>query len=197
MPTQPVKPLTPRDYLTLERQSEYKSEYVDGVIVAMAGASQRHNLVITNVVRELSTQLKHRQCEVYPSDMRVRIPRLNTYTYPDVAVVCGKPKFEDDHRDTLLNPTIIIEVLSPSTETYDRTDKFKHYRTLEALQEYVLINLTRPWIENYVRQEGSRFWTFSDAEGVEAQIELTSVGCQLLLAEVYDKVGFEDLENTR
>ncbi len=191
MTAEPAVTLTPQEYLVMERQREYKTEYSDGYVVAMAGATEAHNLIITNVVRELSIQLKKCPCKVYPSDMRVWIPRLKKYTYPDVVVVCGKPEFQDEHRDTLLNPTILFEVLSSSTAAYDRGEKFKHYRTLDLLQEYVLISQETMLIERYVRQEGTRFWTFSDAEGPDAQMELEAIGCSLSLAEVYDKVEFE------
>lgn len=194
MTAQTAAKMTPQEYLVMERRNAYKSEYVNGDIVAMAGASEAHNLVITNIVRELSIQLKTRPCKVYPSDMRVWIPRLTTYTYPDVVVVCETPEFQDERRDTLLNPTLLIEVLSPTTAAYDRGIKFKHYRTLDSLQEYLLISQDAPLLERYLRQEGSRFWTFSDAEGPAAQMELSSVGCRLALAEVYDKVEFEQPE---
>jgi Uma2 family endonuclease len=182
--------ITPEKYLTLERQSEIKSEYWKGGMFAMAGATEAHNLIVTNVVIELGSQLKGRPCKLYPNDMRVRIPRSPSYKYPDTVVVCGQPQFEDEHRDTLLNPTVIIEVLSPSTEAYDRGAKFREYRSIESLQEYVLISQDKPLIERYVRQEGTPFWLFSDASGLEAGVELGSVNCTLALAEVYDKVEF-------
>lgn len=192
MSAEPAVKLTPQAYLAMERQQEYKSEYINGDIFAMAGASRWHNLIVTNSVAELRAQLKGRPCELYANDMRVWIPRIRKYTYPDLVVVCGNPQFEDEERDTLLNPTLIIEVLSPSTAAYDRGDKFKHYRTIESLREYVLISQTRPWIERYVRQESTPFWMFSDAEGLEAQIELDSIGCTLALTQVYEKVKFEE-----
>jgi Uma2 family endonuclease len=193
MKAQTVKKMTPQEYLAMERQNEYKSEYLNGQVFAMAGASRWHNLIITNVVRELSTQLKKQPCEVYPSDMRVRIPRTGLYTYPDVTVVCGKPEFEDEHRDTLLNPMLIVEVLSPSTEAYDRGAKFGHYRKIESLQEYVLISQEKPLIERFLRQEGTSFWVLSEAEGLHTAIDLSSISGRLELAEVYEKVKFESL----
>lgn len=190
MKAQTVKKMTPQEYLVMERQNEYKSEYLNGEIFAMAGASEAHNLVSTNVLREFSTHLKKRPCRVYPGDMRVRIPQTGLYTYPDVTVVCGKPEFEDERRDTLLNPTLIVEVLSPSTEAYDRGAKFGHYRKLESLQEYVLISQEKPLIEKYLRQTGMPFWVLSEAEGLDAALEFSSIDCRLELAEVYEKVEF-------
>ncbi len=185
--------LTPQEYLAQERQAEYKSEYVNGELFAMAGASRWHNIIVTNVVSELRFQLKGHRCETYSNDMRVHIPDTGLYTYPDIVVICGTPEFDDSHHDTLLNPILLIEVLSPSTESYDRGAKFGHYRRLDSLQEYVLITQTRPLIEHYVRQDDSRFWILSDAEGMATRMELTSIGCTLALAEVYDKVNFEEV----
>lgn len=191
MTTLPVVKLSPEEYLALERQSEVKSEYWHGELFAMAGASRWHNLIVLNVGAEVRTQLKGRSCEAYTNDMRVRIPRSPSYKYPDLIAICGQPQFEDEHKDTLLNPTMIVEVLSPSTEAYDRGAKFGEYRTIESLQEYVLISQDKPWIERYVRQKETPFWLFSDISGLETSIELQSVDCTLALAEVYDKVEFE------
>lgn len=185
--------LTPQEYLAFERQSEVKSEYWYGDMFAMVGASEAHNLIVTNVVRELSTQLKGKLCRVYPSDMRVRIPRRPSYKYPDVTVVCGKPMFEDEHRDILLNPTVIVEVLSPSTELYDRSAKFREYRAIDALQAYVLISQDMPLIECYVRQEQTRFWTLADAAGLDASLDLSMIACRIELSEVYANVEFGPL----
>src|SRR5689334_162006 len=119
MAAEPKPQLSVQEYLRLERQAETKSEYLDGEMVAMTGGTLRHNRIITNVVRELSNQLHERTCEVFPNDLRVRIPSTNAYVYPDTTVVCGEPRVEDSYHDTLLNPTLIVEVLSPSTEGYD------------------------------------------------------------------------------
>ena len=186
--------MTPQEYLVHERQAEYKSEYLKGELFAMAGASRWHNIITLNVGSELRIQLKGRPCETYSNDMRVHTPHTGLYSYPDVVVICGTPKFDDEHRDTLLNPTVLIEVLSPSTESYDRGAKFGHYRRLDSLREYLLITQEKPLIERYVRQEDSRFWTLSDAEGLEAGVELSSIGCLLALAEVYEKVNFEEMK---
>src|SRR5437667_7846427 len=131
--------LSPEEYLALERKAPVRSEYLDGDMVAMSGGSREHNLIVTNIVRELSNQLKGRPCEVYPSNMRVKVSATGLYTYPDV-VVCGKPQFEDANVDTLTNPTLIAEVLSDSTEAYDREAKFGHYRKIDSLLEYLLVS---------------------------------------------------------
>lgn len=188
MSTQPTTYLTPEEYLALERRAEYKSEYIDGEMVAMTGASRRHNLIAVNLTREISQQLRGRTCEGYTGDMRVRIPSTRLYTYPDVVVVCDEPRFEDDHVDTLLNPTLIIEVLSESTELYDRGKKFSFYRTIESLAEYVLVAQDECRIEHYAKQSDGR-WLLSDYRSPEDVVELTSIQCQLTMREVYDKVA--------
>jgi Uma2 family endonuclease len=179
---------TPEEYLALERQAQCKSEYYAGEIFAMAGASRWHNLIVTNVLRELSLQLKGRPCTTYPSDMRVKVSPTGLYTYPDVTVVCGEAQFEDHQQDTLLNPTLIVEVLSESTEAHDRGGKFAHYRKLPSLMEYVLIAQTKPHIEHYVRQPDNR-WLLAEADRLADTIHLPSIDCHLALAEVYDKLN--------
>ena len=186
--------MTEREYLAYERQAEYKSEFLNGELFAMTGASRRHNIITLNVGSELRVQLEGRSRETYSSDMRVHNPDTGLYSYPDVVVICGKPEFKDEHGDLLLNPTVLIEVLSPSTERHDRGAKFGHYRRLHSLQEYVLITQEKPFIECYVRQENSQFWMLSDIEGLEASVELSSIGCTLSLAEVYDKVDFKQVK---
>jgi Uma2 family endonuclease len=187
MSSQAQKHYTPEEYLAQERQAQCKSEYFAGEIFAMAGASRWHNLIVTNVLRELSTQLKGRPCTTYPSDMRVKVSHTGLYTYPDITVVCGEAQFEDNQQDTLLNPTLIVEVLSESTEAYDRGGKFAHYRKLATLMEYVLITQTKPHIEHYVRQPNNR-WLLAEADSLHDTIHLPSIDCHLALAEVYDKV---------
>jgi Uma2 family endonuclease len=181
--------LSPEDYLALERSAEFKSEYFDGEIFAMAGASESHNLIVINTIRELSSQLKKRSCKVYANDMRVRVSPTGLFTYPDVMVVCGQTQFDDSHLDTLLNPTLIVEVLSDSTEAYDRGRKFEHYRKLESLAEYVLIAQHRPHVESYRRQPDQR-WVFAESDGLDDSLPLDAIDCKLALAEIYDKVEF-------
>ena len=140
---QPKLRFTPEEYLAIERRAECKSEYFNGEIFAMSGASPQHVLIVTNVVSELRWQLKKRPCTVYSTDLRLKVSLTGLYAYPNVIVVCGKPEFENDHEDTLLNPTLIVEVLSDSSKDYDRGGKFEQYRTLESFTEYVLY-LERP-----------------------------------------------------
>jgi Uma2 family endonuclease len=181
--------LTAQQYLEIERRAEYKSEFLNGEMFAMSGASRAHNLIATNVTRELSGQLRGRPCETYASDMRVKVSETGLYTYPDVLVVCGEAEFEDAQVDTLLNPTVIVEVLSPSTEAYDRGEKFAQFRELASLREYVLITQDRPRIERFRRSEGQD-WLFSAVDGLEESAHLTSIGCDLALADVYERVQF-------
>ncbi|MBU1614415.1 Uma2 family endonuclease [bacterium] len=179
--------LTPQEYLTIERSAEGKSEYFNGEIFAMSGASKPHILIVTNIVRELSLQLKKRPCEVYSNDMRVKVNQTGLYTYPDVIVMCGTAQLEDDQQDTLLNPTVIIEVLSKSTQSYDKNEKFAHYKKLESLSEYLLIAQDKHFVEHYIRQSDNQ-WLLSEASSGQDVIELPSIKCSLALTEVYDKV---------
>ena len=190
MSAAPQQTWTAEDYLAHERASEQRHEYLDGDILLMAGASARHNLIVTNILASLHTQLRQRPCVVYPGDMRVKVSLTGLYTYPDISVVCGQSQFEDDQQDTLLNPVLIVEVLSPSTEGYDRGKKFQHYRTLPTLQEYVLVAQDTRRIERYVRQENDR-WLLDDVGGEDGSVDLRSIDCRLVLAEVYEKVVFE------
>ena len=187
MSSQTQQRYTPEEYLARERQAQYKSEYYAGDIFAMAGASRWHNLIVANVIGELRSQLKGRPCTTYPSDMRLKVSPTGLYTYPDVTVVCGAAQFEDTQQDTLLNPTLIVEVLSESTEAYDRGGKFAHYRKLASLLEYVLIAPTKPHVEHYVRQPDNR-WLLAEADSLHDTLHLPSIDCHLALAEVYDKV---------
>lgn len=184
--------LTPDEYLAVERRNEYKSEYIDGEMLAMTGASRRHNLITFNVVKALGRQLEGRPCEGYANDMRVRIPKRG-YVYPDVVVVCGEPQLEDDYFDTLLNPTALIEILSESTERYDRTRKFVLYRTIESLAEYVLVAQEEYTVEQYTKQTDGR-WMLCDHRSPEDVVELTSVGCAFALREVYEKISPPPIE---
>ncbi len=181
---------TAQEYLALERQSEYKSEYYNGEIFAMTGASRRHNLVAGNVFATLHAQLKSRPCEIYPSDMRVKVSPTVLYTYPDVVVVCGDPLFDDEQKDTLLNPTLLIEVLSKSTASYDRGEKFEHYRKLESLAEYLVIAQDKYHVEHYVRQPDNH-WLLSETEELQETVHLSSIECDLALTDIYSKVEID------
>jgi Uma2 family endonuclease len=190
MSAAPEPSLTPEEYLARERQAEAKCEYLQGEVFAMVGASREHNLIAVNVAGELRRQLHDRDCEVYQSDMRVKVSPTGLYTYPDVTVVCGEPQFEDAEADTLLNPNVLIEVLSPSTADYDRGGKFAHYRRLSSLAEYVLISQDRCLVEHHVRQPQDQ-WLLSEQDSLDATLDLPSIGCELQLSEIYLKVRLE------
>ena len=181
---------TPAEYLIHEREGATKSEYIAGQIVAMSGASRAHNLITGNLVWLLKVQLRDRPCEVYPSDMRVKIPTSELYTYPDVSVVCGAPQFEDRYLDTLLNPTLLVAVLSPSTEAYDRGAKFGAYRAVPSLQAYVLVAQDRLLVEHFVRAGDT--WVLTVTTDPAGSVPLPAVGATLALADVYRQVAFPD-----
>jgi Uma2 family endonuclease len=188
MSSQPKTYITPEEYLAMERKAEYKSEYFNGEMFAMAGASERHVLIVTNVVAELRRQLKGRPCNVYSTDLRLRVSPTGLYTYPDVIVVCGQAQFADNQKDMLLNPTLIVEVLSESTKDYDRGGKFEQYRSLASLSEYILIDQEKHHLEHFVRQPDNR-WLLAETNRIEDTISLSSISCTLALDEVYDKVA--------
>jgi len=183
--------MSPDEFLLFERAADERHEYRDGYVVAMSGAKRNHNKVSTNLSGLLWQHLKGMDCENYSNDMRVWVPKSRLYTYPDIVVVCGEPEFIDDEFDTLLNPVLIIEILSDSTESYDRGEKFQSYRSIPTLREYILVAQYRPQIEKYVKH-GDGFWMLSEAAGLENSIELESINYNLSLAEVYDKVNFDD-----
>ena len=181
--------LTPEQYLAIERAAETKSEYFRGEMFALSGASRRHNLLVANLIAQLQPVVRPLGCQVYPSDLRVKITPLGKYTYPDVIVTCGEEAFEDAHTDTLLNPTVIFEILSDSTERYDRGAKFLHYRKLESLRAYVLVSQDAPLVEVYTRQEGG-FWRYDAYEG-DAVVTLDPPGARFSLADLYEGIGIE------
>ena len=184
--------ISPDEYLTAERDSLEKHEYFDGEIFLMAGSSRKHSLIASNVNASLNVQLKKRDCEVHTSDMRVHIPKTGLFTYPDVLVVCGKPEFlPDKNPDTLTNPILIVEVLSTSTEGYDKGVKFDNYRSLESLREYVLVSQDAKKVMRYTKQSDES-WVLMDFIGEKTQIELTSIECSLAMEDIYDKVDFEE-----
>ena len=180
--------LTPEEYLVTERKSLTKNEYRNGAIIAMPGASREHNLIAVNISGEFYIQLRARACEVYCNDMRVKVSDAGLYTYPDVVVVCDEPRFEDNQFDTLLNPTVLIEVLSPSTAAYDRGEKFASYQRFESLQEYVLISQNTVHVEHYLRQNTR--WNRSDFHSLADVLRLVSIDCELSVQAIYGKVRF-------
>jgi Uma2 family endonuclease len=182
--------ISPEEYLQLERQAEYKSEYLNGEIFAMSGASRAHNLITVNISAELSGQLRGRPCEAYAGDMRVKIASVSFYTYPDIVAVCGEPCFEDAEFDTLTNPTVLIEVLSKSTERYDRMAKTFYYRAIESLTEYLLVAQHKVHVEQYVKQPTGE-WLLIEHTSPEQVVQLASINCSLELPRVYDKVTLD------
>ena len=188
MSSQPQTRLTPQEYLAIERKAEYKSEYYKGEVFAFAGASTRHDRIVVNTLAAIHGQLRGGPCNPFSSDMRITIPQTQHYTYADVVVVCGEPELDDDFKDNLLNPIVIVEVLSPSTESYDRGKKFESYQRIASLTEYVLVSQDRPRVEQFLRQPDGR-WLYSEVSGAGV-IKLTSIDCELSLEDIYEKVQF-------
>ena len=184
---------TPEEYITLERKAIpdaeiVRSEYMNGKIIGRSSSNLSHNLITGNIVAGLYTRLGNSECFIFANEMRVSIPSANSYFYPDVGVVCEEPRFEDDVFDILLNPIVVVEVLSPSTEAYDRGDKFAHYRQLESLQEYILVSQDKVCIDHYVRHAAQ--WILTDFQELDQQLPLTSIQCELPLQEIYESVPF-------
>lgn len=182
-----AKYYTPREYLAVEREAGFRHEYMDGEIFAMAGGNKRHNLISANVIRVIGNQILDRSFSVYGSDMRIKIPFTNAYTYPDVVGLCGPEEFEDDTEDNLLNPALIVEVLSKSTEAYDRGAKFESYQTIESLREYVLITQEPFRVEQFVRRDANT-WTYFEFRSADDVLKLHSIECELCLRDIYHKV---------
>lgn len=189
MSSQPKTFITPEQYLEIERAAEFKSEYYRGEMFAMAGALEAHVIIVWNVGGELREKLRGRPCVALPTDMRVHVKKTGLYTYPDLTVVCGDRQYIDRHPDTLLNPTLIVEVLSPTTEAYDRGRKFDHYRTIESLREYLLVSSDRIHADLFTRQ-ADESWNLTSANGPDGAIQLHSIDCRLNLADLYEKVEF-------
>jgi Uma2 family endonuclease len=188
MSSDPKTLLTVEEYLAIERRAEFRSEFHRGEMFAMAGASRRHNMVVTNLVITLGTQLRDRPCNVYSNDMRVRVANTGLFTYPDVVATCGEEEFADDEQDTLINPLVIFEVLSDSTEAYDRGKKFEHYQNIGSLSTYVLVTQDAPRIERYVRQDGGRAWVYTETHEADSVVRFDAIGCDLRLEDVYAKL---------
>jgi Uma2 family endonuclease len=187
MTAQTNQKMSVAEYLNFERKSEIKHEYIAGDVLSMSGASAAHNVITANALASLHRQVLQRNCTVFPSDMRVGIIQQNIYVYPDVTVVCGTIEFGDAEQDTVLNPTVIIEVLSPSTENYDRGKKSQYYRTIPSLQEYLLIAQGEYYIEHFVRYSEHQ-WLFSEVMQEQGSLHLASIDCTLQLQDIYNKV---------
>jgi len=189
MSSQPTPFLTCEQYLDAERKAEFRSEYVDGQMYAMSGVSWEHGRITLNVTKLLDDQLADTPCEVRASDQRVRPRTGGPYYYPDVVVVCGSPQFEDQEFDTLLNAKVIVEVLSPSTESYDRGTKFDRYRQMPSLAEYLRISQTRVHIEHRLLSPGGE-WKSTETSDLNGVLELPSIGARLKVADIYHRVRF-------
>lgn len=181
---------TPEEYLALERASDTKHEFLDGEIHAMAGGSPKHNQICFNTIVTIGGQILDSPCVGYTSDQKIRTDPMDLFSYPDLTIVCGEPVFHDDHQDVILNPTVIIEVLSPRTEIYDRNIKLERYQNIRTLTDYILISQNRPCVEHYARQKGKRQWLFTIETDPAAEIVIASIKCKLKLAAVYNRVKF-------
>jgi Uma2 family endonuclease len=181
--------ISPQEYLERERKAEFRSEYFHGEVFAMSGGSPRHSLIKTNLVAELRNKLKGRPCTAYDVDLRVKVEATGLYTYPDASVVCGALEFDDERRDTIVNPTLLAEVLSPSSEAYDRGRKFNNYRKVESLKEYLLVSQEFVKVELFSRNDDGT-WNISDFDQLTDNVEIPSIGIAISLAEIYDKVDF-------
>jgi Uma2 family endonuclease len=184
MASNPKTRVSSDEYLALERSSDIRHEYSDGEVFSMAGASRRHNRIVTNLVTGLDNRLRSADCNVYSNDMRVKVAATGLYTYPDVVVTCGEEEFEDERTDTLLNPIVLVEVLSDSTEAYDRGRKLENYQKLDSLRVYILVAQDKKRVEQYVRQKDNQ-WVYSEAYGDNAALEIVSLNCSLSLTELY------------
>jgi len=183
---------TPEEYLQQERKATHKSEYYKGEIFAMAGASLNHNRIVSNTIFAIRDGLrkKGKNCEVFPSDLRLHIPANTLYTYPDVSVICGEPQFTDDNFDVITNPIVLVEVLSESTKSYDRGEKFKLYRDIETLQNYVLVASDSHLVEVFTKKTDN-FWELRIYENLDENVELGSLNISVSMQEIYLNVSFE------
>jgi Uma2 family endonuclease len=188
MATAALNRYTPEEYLALERNAEFRSEYIDGRIIAMTGGSIPHNYIVGNIYAGLLARFSGRPCHVFFADVKVRFGRGTNYTYPDVMALCGAPGEGDEDSEILTNPALIVEVLSPSTEMYDRGDKFKRYKAIDSLHEYLLVSQDEVKVEQFVR-EGD-FWPSTLVTDLDATVELRSVGCTLPMREIYRRTRF-------
>ena len=191
--SQPKIVMTPEEYLVAERCSDIKNEYFDGEVFAMAGASRKHNIILTNIVRILGNTLIDRPCNVYSSDMKVKIEKLKKYSYPDIVISCEEEQFEDANEDILLTPWVILEILSDSTEAYDRGVKFAHYQWIPSFKEYILISQHFCRVERFFRQNDNT-WIYSEFHDLNNTISIQTIHCELSLQDIYGKIKFNETE---
>lgn len=194
MSTQVRKRYTPEEYLELERRAEHKSEYLDGQIYAMAGASPSHSVITVNLTGEVYAQLRGSKCQAYSNDTKVRTSPTGLYAYPDLSIVCGEAKFHDEQKDVLINPKVIFEVLSPSTEAFDRGGKFFRYQNIESFTDYVLIAQDEARVEHLIRQQDGA-WLLYILRGLDKKLHIASIDCTISLAGMYDRVTFPEQDS--
>jgi Uma2 family endonuclease len=188
------KKLTVDEYLEIERAAQFKCEFFNGEMFAMSGGSLRHSLITTNVIGELRNALEGSPCRVFDSNLRLQVRKTGLFTYADAGVFCGDPEFFDGRKDVVLNPTIVIEVLSPSTEAYDRGDKFNHYRQMPSLRQYLLVTQKQARLELFTKEPNGR-WTIEGAiDGLDKSIDLNSIGVTLSASRIYLNVDFDEPE---
>jgi Uma2 family endonuclease len=195
MSAQPHHLMTPEEYLVFEEQSEEKHEYYGGNLVALAGGNRIHSIICSNINASFHRQVRERPCVVYTSDMKIKAEQPRKYMYPDVAVVCGESRFEDATQRVLLNPTVVIEVLSDSTEKHDRGKKFQYYRSIESFQEYVLVAQDTRHVDHYTKQSDN-LWLLTSFDQEDAYLQLASINCTLTIKEIYEKVQLSDLTDS-
>ena len=187
--------LTPEEYFEFEAASETKHDYFNGQLLAMSGGTSQHSLIAANIIGEARNALKGKPCRVYTSDLRLGVSRRSLYSYPDISIICGEPEYDldDKNKTTVVNPTVVIEVLSPSTEKYDRSDKFKRYLRLPGLREYVLVSQSSARIESFYRRDDGQ-WLFSFVDGLEQILQIAAVSIELPLSEIYRGVDLPPAE---
>jgi len=186
MASNPITKVSEEEYLALDRAAEVRSEYLDGEMWAMSGVSLAHARIQLNLYNALQPALREKGCEVLPSDFRVRLSR-RTYVYPDVTIVCGKPLLADEPQDILLNPAAVFEILSPTTEAYDRGAKFQHYLRVDSLKDYILVDQSNTRLEHYARGSAGA-WTFRAYERLDDELKIDAIGVSLPLSRIYDRV---------
>jgi Uma2 family endonuclease len=189
---QPIQRLTEAEYLRIERAAAFKSEFFDGEMFAMAGGSPQHSLIATNLAREFGNHLAGKPCTAYNADLRIKVEETGLFTYPDLSIIRGVLEFAEGTDDTVVNPTIVVEVLSPSTEGYDRGKKFEHYRQIPTLRGYLLVSQHEPHIDQFARS-GEGLWVLNDASGLQAKLSVAALDFEISLAQIYEKAQFGKL----
>jgi Uma2 family endonuclease len=193
---QTIRRYTPREYYQLERAAEFRSDFYKGEIFNISGGTSGHSLICANIVREVGNRLKGKLCTVYDSNLRMQVQSNGLRCYPDVSVYCDRLRYdpEDDGVETVTNPTVLVEVLSKSTEAYDRGFKSRSYRTIESLKAYVLASQTTPFVETYIRQQDGT-WQFRESACLTASMSIAPIDVNISLAEIYDRVEFGDSDS--